>query len=261
MGRPGDRSECRLPGPQVPEQPSGQLVKAGRAARACVVPCRVVHDVLDEQLPALAEHVKQADLAVWSIEYVILADLDHRQLAPARVQRIAQPGEFLLPRQQLLAGDQPLLTRGDSWKAHRDLLSSRLRQAVSGRAVLITTTIEFGRHGQPSRLRARSRSGLHRCAKSESMIMEVRAPRSGAGGSVFAKGPDLDRSQPGGRMLGRDLERLVQVRAVNHVIAGHLLFRLGKWPVRDQYLLVPDPDRRRGGDRQELGAVQPDTAL
>src|SRR6266851_5314975 len=115
---PGDCGEGRVPGPQISEQPWGQLVQAGRAARARVVPRRVEHDVLQHQLPVRPEHVSQARLAVGPFEDVLLVDPNHRKLAPARVERVVQLGELLLPHQELLAGGQPLLARGDGGKTH-----------------------------------------------------------------------------------------------------------------------------------------------
>src|SRR6266700_6255523 len=46
--------------------------------------------------------------------------------------------------------------------------------------------------------------------------------------------PDLDRAVPGGRVLGRDLDGLVQIGAVDYVIAGDLLLGLGERTVTDQ---------------------------
>ena len=44
------------------------------------------------------------DLAVRTLEHVVLVDLDHRQLAPLGVERVARPGHRLLLGEQLLAG-------------------------------------------------------------------------------------------------------------------------------------------------------------
>jgi hypothetical protein len=49
-------------------------------------------------------------LAVRAAEDVFLVNLDHRQLAPLGVQRVSLAGEFLLLRQQLPAGGQPLIS-------------------------------------------------------------------------------------------------------------------------------------------------------
>src|SRR6185312_15076289 len=52
---------------------------------------------------------------------------------------------------------------------------------------------------------------------------------------------DLDGPVPGARVLGRDLDGLVQVGAVDHVVAADLLFGLGERPVADQQFPIADP--------------------
>src|SRR5439155_13641149 len=53
--------------------------------------------------------------------------------------------------------------------------------------------------------------------------------------------PDLGGSVPGARMLGRDLDGLVQIGAVDHVVPTDLLLGLGERPVADQQFPVADP--------------------
>jgi hypothetical protein len=69
--------------------------------------------VVDDQLAAVAEQVREGGLAVLALEDVALVDAHHRQPPPVGVQRIALPGQLLLPYEQLLAGGQPLLARHD----------------------------------------------------------------------------------------------------------------------------------------------------
>ena len=46
--------------------------------------------------------------------------------------------------------------------------------------------------------------------------------------------PDLDGAVPGRRVLGRHLDGLVEIGAVDHVVPGDLLLGLGERPVADQ---------------------------
>ena len=64
------------------QHPVRQLVDTGGAAWAGGIPVRVEHDVLNDQLTASPEHRGQPDLAVWSVQQIFLADLDHRQPPP-----------------------------------------------------------------------------------------------------------------------------------------------------------------------------------
>src|ERR1700730_3993501 len=68
---------------------------------------------------------------------------------------------------------------------------------------------------------------------------------SGAAASIALDRADFDRARPGGRVLGRDLDRLVQIGALDHVVASDLLLGLGEWPIADQHLAVAD--LHRGG--------------
>src|SRR5208282_5984926 len=47
------------------------------------------------------------------LEDIRLLDLDPRQRAPLGGEPIAQPGQFLFPDQELLAGSEPLVARYD----------------------------------------------------------------------------------------------------------------------------------------------------
>jgi hypothetical protein len=81
-----------------------------RARLAALIPVRVEHEVVDQQLTAVLEQAGQAGLAVRALEDVFLVNLDHRQVAPPGVQRVSLPGEFLLLRQHLPTGGQPLIS-------------------------------------------------------------------------------------------------------------------------------------------------------
>jgi hypothetical protein len=54
---------------------------------------------------------------------------------------------------------------------------------------------------------------------------------------------NLDRAPPGRRMLGRYLDGLVQISAVDHVVAGDLFLGLGERAVTDQQFLTANPAR------------------
>jgi hypothetical protein len=80
-----------------------------RAAGATFVPVRAEHEVVDDELAAAGEQVRQRLLAVRAIKYIGLLDLDPGQLAALSGELIAQPSEFLLFGQEALAGGEPFL--------------------------------------------------------------------------------------------------------------------------------------------------------
>src|ERR1022692_1225585 len=114
---------------QMLEQAGRDLVAAGRAARAALVPVRPEHEVAHDELAAAAKQVQQAGLAVGPVEDVILLDPHHRQLAPPDAQRVTRPGHRLLAGEQLKAGCTPLGRRYDLGKTHLALLKDRLISA------------------------------------------------------------------------------------------------------------------------------------
>src|SRR5262249_15928037 len=73
-------------------------------------------------LAAPLEEVAQACSPAGSLEDVVLCDRDHRQPAAFGAQRVPRPAGFLLPGQQRLACDQPLVSRCDLRESHGDLL-------------------------------------------------------------------------------------------------------------------------------------------
>src|SRR5260221_9389083 len=60
--------------------------------------------------------------------------------------------------------------------------------------------------------------------------------------SVFAEGPQFHRAAAGERVPGRDLDRLVEILAVEHVVADHQLLGLGERAVGDEELPAANPD-------------------
>src|SRR5215208_2092895 len=133
--RAGDVGQRGVASVQVLHLALRDLVGAGGAARAAVLPARVEHD-------------DQAQLTLRALEDVVLGDLDHRQAATGGVQRVARAGELLLPGQQLLAGRDPLLPGDDRREAQwahpsrRDpsALAIRRRRAFASRAAATDRT-------------------------------------------------------------------------------------------------------------------------
>src|SRR5207248_5645714 len=100
----------------------------------------VEHDVLDDELPAVAEQAGQRDLALRAFEHVLLADPDHGQPPPLRVQRVTAAGVLLFRGKQPLPGCQPLLAGYDLGIRHVNLLA---------RAVDLRTASRMGRTRRP----------------------------------------------------------------------------------------------------------------
>src|SRR5437764_14919700 len=71
--------------------------------------------------------------------------------------------------------------------------------------------------------------------------------------SCLGEPPQLERAERRHRMLRSDLERLVEIGAVEHVEAADLMLRLRDRPVADLNLAVPHPNRGRLTRR--LGAL------
>ena len=108
----GRRDQRRVACVQV-AQVAARLSITNVHARAAVIPARVEHEVVDDELTPALEQVEQPGLTFGAVEDVLLVDLDHRQLAALSVHRVALAGELLLMGQQLLAGHEPLVSRHD----------------------------------------------------------------------------------------------------------------------------------------------------
>ena len=67
-----------------------------RAARATLLPVGAKHEMVDDQLTATGEQIRQRLPPVWTIELVWFFHLDPRQFAALPAQVVAQPGELLL---------------------------------------------------------------------------------------------------------------------------------------------------------------------
>ena len=85
------------------------VIEFERAADAAFRPVGAEHEVLDDKLAASVEQVGEGDLAVRSVEHVVLLHLDPGQRATLGAQLVAQPGEFLFLAQQFLARGKPFI--------------------------------------------------------------------------------------------------------------------------------------------------------
>ena len=163
-GSPRHRRERRVPLVQVLEQTVGHLVRPGRAARAAVVPARVEHEVLHDQLSAPFEEVGQRRLSLRSFEDVVLLDPHHRELSALGVEGVPRPRHGLLLGEQRYSGSPPFLRRHDLRQAHGVSLHSGLRAlwapgnlgsgqsevlASSDEAAPEDSSVPGGRRGQP----------------------------------------------------------------------------------------------------------------
>src|SRR5437763_12681185 len=101
------------------EEARRDLVDSRGAAGATVFPARVEHEVVDDQLPSALEHVEEAGRARRPFEHVIGVDLDHREVPPIDVERVARSRERLLLDEKVLARRQPFISGRDLRKSHR----------------------------------------------------------------------------------------------------------------------------------------------
>src|SRR5690348_5435377 len=72
---------------------------------------------------------------------------------------------------------------------------------------------------------------------------------------ALLKGPHFDRADPGDRVPGCYRDRLVEIRALDYVVAADLLFGLGERPVSDQHLRGAQAYRPRLADRLQVSTV------
>ena len=65
----------------------------------------------------------------------------------------------------------------------------------------------------------------------------------GASKIQWPERPDLDLTETGHRVSGRDVDHIVETVALKHIKAGHPLFRFEKWAIRDAEFAVANLDR------------------
>ncbi len=97
-------------------------VGARGADRAAGLVARAEHEVVDEELGATVEELRQAPRALVGLEPVVLLDPHPWQLPPLLRELITEPGVFLLASQQLFAGRLPFLAAPDLVIRHRGCL-------------------------------------------------------------------------------------------------------------------------------------------
>jgi hypothetical protein len=95
-----------------------EVVGPTRAVRAAFVPLRGEHEVIDDQLAAAVEELRQRPLAVPSFEHVRLLDALPGQRAAFLTQPVPLACEFFLQAQEGVAGFEPFLVRDDLGSFH-----------------------------------------------------------------------------------------------------------------------------------------------
>jgi hypothetical protein len=84
------------------------LVDEHRAPVASRVLIRAEHEVVEEQLSAPLEQLRQRGLAGRTVEDVVLVDADHRQPSALGRERVPRPGGVLFLGKELLIRCLPL---------------------------------------------------------------------------------------------------------------------------------------------------------
>src|SRR5262245_25588228 len=89
------------------------MVGLERAADAALTKIPSPHEMMNDQLAAAFEKVRQSHFALRRVEDIFLLHLDPWQLAALPRQLVAGLGELLLIRQVRRARSQPFLARDD----------------------------------------------------------------------------------------------------------------------------------------------------
>src|SRR5436190_10676265 len=108
-------------------QHSVEAVGRRRAGRTAGRVVRAEHEVVDDQLRARLEKVREGARAADSIEAVFILQLDPGQLPPLLSQLVTEPGVLLLPSEQRSPRREPLFACSHLVINHRRLLSSERR--------------------------------------------------------------------------------------------------------------------------------------
>jgi hypothetical protein len=88
--------------------------------------------VVDHQLTAPVEQLRERARAVGGREAVLLLDADPRPLAPPPRKLVAQPRVLLLAGEQLVARGGPFFAAGDLVIRHRGLILHANRNGLQG---------------------------------------------------------------------------------------------------------------------------------
>jgi hypothetical protein len=83
-------------------------------ARAALVPRRIEHEVIDDELATAVEEVFETLLAMRAVEDIVLFELHHGKAAPLGIDAVVVLGKLLFLSQEFLALDEPLVSRNDS---------------------------------------------------------------------------------------------------------------------------------------------------
>src|ERR1700722_10967821 len=111
-----------------------EAVGQAGAHRAARLPVRAEHEVVDEQLGAVPERVRQADVAAAGrAEPVIGFNPDPGQLPALTGQLVVAPAQFLLGREQLEPGLAPLLAGSYLMTGHGWLLRVGRHAPLTGK--------------------------------------------------------------------------------------------------------------------------------
>src|SRR5437762_1120013 len=95
-----------------------EVVGPEGAAAAADLPVRTVHEVVDDELAALAEEIREHFPAVLALEDVFLLDPLPRQVPALPAELITTTGELLFLGEKTRAGGDPVLVTHDSMFGH-----------------------------------------------------------------------------------------------------------------------------------------------
>src|SRR5205814_7689717 len=113
---------------------------------------RLEHEMIDEELRAYPDKIREGCFSFIGLESVILVDSNPGQFLPPPSQLVAAPRQFLLGLEQLPPGRQPLITCSGLMLNHRflffHLVGHRLFVYFAGGWVVfvarISATQDFG---------------------------------------------------------------------------------------------------------------------
>ena len=85
------------------------MIREHRTDFAALVPLRIEHEVVDDQLAATVEQIGERLFAVGAVKHVVFFDLLPRKFLPRASQLVAQTAEFFLFREKFLPCLDPLI--------------------------------------------------------------------------------------------------------------------------------------------------------
>src|SRR5437588_6486585 len=98
-----------------------EVVGPEGAAAAADLPVRTVHEVVDDELAALAEEIREHFPAILALEDVFLLDPLPRQVPALPAELLTTTGELLFLGEKTRAGGDPVLVPHDSMFGHGGL--------------------------------------------------------------------------------------------------------------------------------------------